>query len=113
MFSHASDVWSYGVTLWETYTFGQQPYGEMSGGEATEAVAQGARLPQPPRCPNDIYSLMQRCWSFDPASRPTFAQLVRHFASNAEYDNIQNLIQSIEEPLRSDSVMDTSSTSEA
>lgn len=101
------------MTLWETYTFGQQPYGDMSGGEATDLVAQGARLPQPPRCPNDIYSVMQRCWSFDPENRPTFANLVRHFASNAEYDNIQNLIQSTEEPLRSDSVMDTSGTSDA
>lgn len=146
MFSHASDVWSYGVTLWETYSFGQQPYGDMSGAEvapssrvfvcfvlffslsfffsllslifrdstylnyvqATEVVAQGARLPQPTRCPEDIYSLMLRCWSENPANRPTFAMLVQHFASNAEYDNVKNLLQTVSTEQTIDGLIDHS-----
>ncbi|EFX72604.1 hypothetical protein DAPPUDRAFT_110578 [Daphnia pulex] len=110
MFSHASDVWSYGVTLWETYSFGTQPYGDMSGAEATEVVAQGARLPQPARCPNDIYSLMLRCWSENPDNRPTFANLVQHFASSAEYDNVKNLLQTASTEQTLDNLIDTSNS---
>ena len=55
-------------------------------------VAKGARLPHPPRCPEDIYSLMLRCWAQDAAHRPTFAQLVHHFSSNSEYGNVQSLV---------------------
>ncbi|XP_046649797.1 tyrosine-protein kinase Shark-like [Daphnia pulicaria] len=110
MFSHASDVWSYGVTLWETYSFGTQPYGDMSGAEATEVVAQGARLPQPARCPNDIYSLMLRCWSETPDNRPTFANLVQHFASSAEYDNVKNLLQTASTEQTLDNLIDTSNS---
>jgi len=97
IFSHASDAWSYGVTLWETYSFGQQPYGDMSGSEAADVVSRGARLPQPMRCPDHIYSLMLRCWSCDPSQRPTFDELVAHFESSSLYDNVQNLLQSCNE----------------
>lgn len=97
IFSHASDAWSYGVTLWEMYSFGQQPYGDMSGSEAADVVSRGTRLPQPMRCPDHIYSLMLRCWSCDPSQRPTFGELVSHFESSSLYDNVQNLLQSCNE----------------
>lgn len=77
--------------------------------QATEVVSQGARLPQPTRCPEDIYSLMLRCWSENPANRPTFAMLVQHFASNAEYDNVKNLLQTVSTEQTLDSVLDSSS----
>lgn len=93
VFSHASDVWSYGVTLWEMYSYGQQPYGDMSGAEVTELVAQGSRLSQPSRCPDDVYALMIRCWVTEADQRPSFSDLVEHFGLNPEYDNVKELLQ--------------------
>lgn len=72
-------------------------------------VARGARLPHPPKCPDDIYSLMLRCWAHDPAQRPTFAELVRHFSSNAEYDNVQGLVQHTAKERLDDSFVESSS----
>lgn len=76
------------------YSYGQQPYGDMSGAETTELVGQGSRLQQPHRCPDDIYAVMTRCWAAEASQRPTFSDLVKHFASNAEYDNVKSLLQS-------------------
>jgi tyrosine-protein kinase shark len=91
-FSHASDVWSYGVTLWEMYSFGQQPYDDVSGQEAADFVSRGGRLAQPYHCQQEIYRLMLKCWSVEPADRPTFAQLVNHFTTNVQYGNVQDLL---------------------
>lgn len=65
--------------------------------QAADVVSRGARLPQPMRCPDHIYSLMLRCWSCDPLQRPTFGELVSHFESSSLYDNVQNLLQSSSE----------------
>lgn len=70
-------------------------------------VAQGMRLPQPTRCPEDIYSLMLRCWSENPVQRPTFGNLVQHFASSSEYDNVKNLIQSVSTEQAFDNLIET------
>ncbi|XP_045459480.1 tyrosine-protein kinase Shark [Melitaea cinxia] len=87
-FSHKSDVWSYGVTLWEMFSYGQQPYGDMRGIEAIQIVESGQRLEQPEDCPDEIYQVMLDCWAYSPDLRPTFSKLVDVFAQNPDYVNI-------------------------
>ncbi|XP_006819141.1 tyrosine-protein kinase HTK16-like [Saccoglossus kowalevskii] len=84
-FSHASDVWSYGVTLWEMYSFGDQPYGEMKGVEVVEMLDAGERLERPSNCPHKVYDIMLKCWSMDPQKRPTFFNLNSIFTQDPEY----------------------------
>uniref|UniRef100_A0A8D2CMY0 receptor protein-tyrosine kinase n=1 Tax=Sciurus vulgaris TaxID=55149 RepID=A0A8D2CMY0_SCIVU len=75
-FTTKSDVWSFGVLLWELLTRGAPPYPHIDPFDLTQYLAQGRRLPQPEYCPNSLYQLMQRCWEVDPAVRPTFGALV-------------------------------------
>ncbi|CAL4059384.1 unnamed protein product, partial [Meganyctiphanes norvegica] len=88
-FTHASDIWSYGVTLWEMYTYGDQPYGEYPGHKVIEMLEEGKRLPQPKECPKGVYELMLRCWDYKPDSRPSFKELAHIFKTKAEYVNIK------------------------
>lgn len=93
VFSHKSDVWSYGVTLWEMFSYGQQPYGDLKGNEVIKLIDQGKKLEQPERCPDHVYATMLKCWDIDPRERPTFAELLHTFSSSTEYTNIQELIK--------------------
>jgi len=88
-FSHKSDVWSYGVTLWEMYTFGELPYGEMAGAQVIAYLERGERLLQPRDCPEDIYRIMLRCWCADPVNRPSFKDLYEIFMKDPEYGRIK------------------------
>ncbi|XP_060791572.1 non-receptor tyrosine-protein kinase TNK1 isoform X2 [Neoarius graeffei] len=75
-FSHASDVWMYGVVLWEMFTYCEEPWLGLSGRQILFRVErEGERLPKPPDCPQELYSLMRKCWACNPTDRPTFAQL--------------------------------------
>ncbi|KAI1891772.1 hypothetical protein AGOR_G00147200 [Albula goreensis] len=74
-FSTRSDVWSYGVLLWETFSYGRQPYPKMSLKEVKEKVEQGYRMEAPEECPPSIYVLMKACWEADPGKRPSFRKL--------------------------------------
>lgn len=76
IFTHKSDVWAFGITLWELFTFGQRPYGNMTALEMCEFLQQGERLAQPEICTLDIYMLIIKCWMLDPESRPSFKELV-------------------------------------
>ncbi|XP_028968357.1 LOW QUALITY PROTEIN: tyrosine-protein kinase SRK3 [Galendromus occidentalis] len=75
IFSTKSDVWSFGVLLWETFTFGQDPIlmYSMDPREIGMALMDGDRLPCPIDCPTDVYDVMQECWDSDYNSRPSFA----------------------------------------
>ncbi|XP_054710314.1 activated CDC42 kinase 1-like [Uloborus diversus] len=75
-FSHASDTWMFGVTLWEMFTFGEEPWAAYSGAQILQKIDQeGERLRRPEACPNDIYQLMLQCWAHKSADRPTFLAL--------------------------------------
>uniref|UniRef100_A0A3Q3WWU5 Tyrosine-protein kinase n=1 Tax=Mola mola TaxID=94237 RepID=A0A3Q3WWU5_MOLML len=71
-FSNKSDVWSFGVLLYEITTYGGVPYPAMSNQEAYQRVTNGYRMQTPPKCPNFLYQIMLKCWSADPADRPDF-----------------------------------------
>lgn len=75
-FTTKSDVWSFGVLLWELLTRGAPPYPHMDTYNLTNFLVKGRRLPQPEYCPDSLYKVMQHCWAADPAARPTFGMLV-------------------------------------
>nr|CAI5828820.1 unnamed protein product [Callosobruchus analis] len=91
-FSNKSDVWSFGVTIWEMYTFGQTPYGDLKGSEAIKLIEEGERLKQPESCPDHIYDIMKRCWEYKAAGRPSFQELVDIFTTDSGYMNIKDLV---------------------
>ncbi|XP_020636436.3 tyrosine-protein kinase ZAP-70 [Pogona vitticeps] len=72
-FSSKSDVWSYGVTMWEAFSYGQKPYKKMKGPEVMAFIEGGKRMECPLRCPPEMYKLMQLCWTFKWEDRPDFA----------------------------------------
>ncbi|XP_055007179.1 melanoma receptor tyrosine-protein kinase-like [Boleophthalmus pectinirostris] len=82
-YTHQSDVWSYGVTVWELMTFGSKPYDGIPASEICSVLERGERLPQPPICTIDVYMIMVKCWMIDPSSRPRFRELVRDFSEMA------------------------------
>ncbi|XP_016393821.1 ephrin type-A receptor 3-like [Sinocyclocheilus rhinocerous] len=75
-FTSASDVWSYGIVLWEVMSYGERPYWEMSNQDVIKAVDEGYRLPPPMECPATLYQLMLDCWQKDRNNRPKFEQIV-------------------------------------
>lgn len=74
-YSSKTDVWSYGVVLWELLTRGVTPYPEVDNWDIIRYLKAGRRMPQPNYCPNMLYTIMLQCWSADPGSRPTFQQV--------------------------------------
>ncbi|XP_076877043.1 tyrosine-protein kinase ITK/TSK [Brachyhypopomus gauderio] len=80
-FSSKSDVWSYGVLMWEVYSEGKLPYEYRSNMEVVESLNAGQRLLKPRLCPETVYQLMQWCWKEKPEDRPSFALLFHDLAS--------------------------------
>jgi len=71
-----SDVWSYGVVMWEIYSYGRAPYPRMNQKEVVEKVVAGYRMERPESCPKDLYQkVMLWCWEIDAKNRPSFKQL--------------------------------------
>ncbi|KAM6908938.1 non-receptor tyrosine-protein kinase TNK1 [Xenentodon cancila] len=76
-FSHSSDVWMFGVTLWEMFTYCEEPWFGLSGRQILWRVErEGERLDKPPDCPQELYAVMRKCWACYPTERPSFAQLI-------------------------------------
>ncbi|KAM8854134.1 tyrosine-protein kinase Fer isoform X2 [Synchiropus splendidus] len=80
-YSSESDVWSYGILLWETFSLGVCPYPGMTNQQAREQVEKGYRMSCPQRCPEDVYKVMQHCWQYNPEDRPKFSELQRELAT--------------------------------
>ncbi|XP_031975591.1 tyrosine-protein kinase RYK isoform X1 [Corvus moneduloides] len=76
-FSSASDVWAFGVTLWELMTLGQTPYVDIDPFEMAAYLKDGYRIAQPINCPDELFAVMACCWALDPEERPKFQQLVQ------------------------------------
>ncbi|KFD52561.1 hypothetical protein M513_06595 [Trichuris suis] len=77
-FTSASDIWSFGVTLWEMFTYGFQPWAGLTGQQILDCinVPRSRRLDMPDLCPSDYYNLMLQCWEHEPGNRPKFSSLV-------------------------------------
>lgn len=71
-FSSKSDVWSFGVLMWEAFSYGQKPYRGMKGSEVTAMLEKGERMGCPAGCPREMYDLMNLCWTYDVENRPGF-----------------------------------------
>ncbi|CAH1394457.1 unnamed protein product [Nezara viridula] len=82
-FTHKSDVWAFGVTIWELLTYGGRPYESVPAREVPELLEKGERLPQPNICTIDVYMLMIKCWMLDAESRPSFKELTDEFSKMA------------------------------
>ena len=110
-FSSKSDVWGFGITLWEMWSWAAPPYGNLPGSEVrlfviTSAkkifkvikwIEQGGRLVQPKHCPDKVrtckyhliyfkvYKIMRNCWDYEKEKRPTFRELLTTFRRNPDY----------------------------
>ncbi|XP_073179588.1 tyrosine-protein kinase Fer-like [Lepidochelys kempii] len=74
-YSTESDVWSYGVLLWEIFSLGAAPYPGMSNQQVVSQVERGFRMRAPKRCPVEVYDVMLRCWEASPSLRPKFSAI--------------------------------------
>uniref|UniRef100_A0A4W4FBU1 non-specific protein-tyrosine kinase n=1 Tax=Electrophorus electricus TaxID=8005 RepID=A0A4W4FBU1_ELEEL len=75
-FTSASDVWMFAVCMWEIMSWAQQPFFWLENKDVVNQLEQGMRLPKPELCPPTLYSLMTRCWAYNPRERPRFTELV-------------------------------------
>ena len=75
-FTIKSDVWSFGILLYELITYGETPYPDMNNAQVVEALQTGYRMPCPPDCPDGLFEIMTECWGSDPDSRPTFESIL-------------------------------------
>lgn len=80
IFTSKSDVWAFGVTIWELLTYGARPYPDIEARDLVESIERGMKLPQMNICTLDVYMVLLRCWHLDANSRPTFKQLHEKFA---------------------------------
>ncbi|XP_072335438.1 fibroblast growth factor receptor 2-like isoform X9 [Scyliorhinus torazame] len=91
VYTHQSDVWSFGVLMWEIFTLGGSPYPGIPVEELFKLLKEGHRMDKPANCTNDLYMMMRDCWHAIPSQRPTFKQLVEDldriltFTSSADY----------------------------
>uniref|UniRef100_A0A1A8E0L5 Ephrin type-A receptor 10 n=3 Tax=Nothobranchius kadleci TaxID=1051664 RepID=A0A1A8E0L5_NOTKA len=74
-FSSASDVWSFGIVMWEVMSYGERPYWDMGTQDVVKAIEDGFRLPAPVSCPAHLHQLMLDCWQKERMERPSFSQI--------------------------------------
>ncbi|XP_024083123.1 macrophage colony-stimulating factor 1 receptor 2-like, partial [Cimex lectularius] len=75
LFTHKSDVWSFGILLWEIITLGSTPYNTMGAREVMHHVREGYRLEKPKHCRSEFFRVLTKCWHNDPEKRPSFSEL--------------------------------------
>ncbi|NXA32116.1 FGFR4 factor, partial [Eudromia elegans] len=76
VYTHQSDVWSFGILMWEIFTLGGSPYPGIPVEELFKLLKEGHRMDRPSNCTHELYMLMRECWHAVPSQRPTFKQLV-------------------------------------
>ncbi|XP_040434569.1 tyrosine-protein kinase Fer-like isoform X1 [Falco naumanni] len=81
-YTSESDVWSFGILLWETFSLGVCPYPGMTNQQAREQVEKGYRMSAPQNCPEEIFKIMQRCWAYKPENRPKFSEIQKELSSS-------------------------------
>ena len=86
-FSEASDVWAYGMTIWEIYTLGELPFFEFNLSEVRVQILQGVTPIVPEHCPPIIKDIMAHCWNFNPRERWSFDKIVSKTKEHDEKDH--------------------------
>ncbi|XP_072321805.1 tyrosine-protein kinase Fes/Fps isoform X2 [Eucyclogobius newberryi] len=76
-----SDVWSFGILLWEAFSLGMTPYTSFTNQQTRDQVEKGYRMPAPSACPAEISRIMSTCWEYEPQKRPSFKILRAELAS--------------------------------
>ncbi|XP_077593604.1 fibroblast growth factor receptor 1-A-like isoform X2 [Stigmatopora nigra] len=93
VYTHQSDVWSFGVLLWEIFTLGASPYPGVPVEDLFKLLKEGHRMDKPSACTQELYEIMRECWHAVPSGRPTFPMLVRRLdgmlASLAKQDYLE------------------------
>ncbi|XP_075995270.1 protein tyrosine kinase 2aa isoform X2 [Genypterus blacodes] len=88
-FTSASDVWMFGVCMWEILMYGIKPFQGVKNNDVIGRIENGERLAMPPQCPPTFYSLMTKCWSYDPSKRPRFTELKTQLNTILEEEKLQ------------------------
>uniref|UniRef100_A0A8D2C999 Focal adhesion kinase 1 n=2 Tax=Sus scrofa TaxID=9823 RepID=A0A8D2C999_PIG len=88
-FTSASDVWMFGVCMWEILMLGVKPFQGVKNNDVIGRIENGERLPMPPNCPPTLYSLMTKCWAYDPSRRPRFTELKAQLSTILEEEKVQ------------------------
>ncbi|XP_061172989.1 insulin-like peptide receptor isoform X2 [Saccostrea echinata] len=118
IFTSLSDVWSYGVVLWEMATLAAQPYQGLSNEEVLRYVLNGRVMEKPEDCPDRLFELMQKCWRYRPKQRPTFKEILEElvpeldpsFAHKSYFFSDENKQDSLEYIEEGDEDVDESKT---
>ncbi|CAI4228531.1 unnamed protein product [Auanema sp. JU1783] len=84
-FSHASDVWAFGVTVWELFSYGEEPWIGCRALDVLKLLDKGERLKKPDYCSDQIYDIISLCWNVHPDRRPKFTQL-KGFLQEAQFN---------------------------
>jgi hypothetical protein len=90
-FTSKSDVWSFGITLWEMWTYGEVPYGESNGSEVFEFIKSGKRLEKPKSCPQKTYDIMKKCWEWNEENRISFHDIKKKLDTDSDYEPLKSI----------------------
>ncbi|XP_077086210.1 protein tyrosine kinase 2aa isoform X20 [Siphateles boraxobius] len=88
-FTSASDVWMFGVCMWEILMFGIKPFQGVKNNDVIGRIENGERLAMPQNCPPTLYSLMTKCWAYDPSKRPRFTELKTQLSTILDEEKAQ------------------------
>ncbi|KAG5668610.1 hypothetical protein PVAND_016546 [Polypedilum vanderplanki] len=86
VFTSSSDVFSYGVVVWEMSTLAQQPYAGLSNDQVLRYVIEGGVMERPENCPDKLYDLMRKCWQHRPSARPSFMEIISMLLDSVSSD---------------------------
>ncbi|XP_058630423.1 tyrosine-protein kinase ABL1 isoform X1 [Onychostoma macrolepis] len=92
-FSIKSDVWAFGVLLWEIATYGMSPYPGIDLSQVYELLEKDYRMDRPEGCPEKVYELMRACWRWNPAERPSFAETHQAFETMFQESSISDEVE--------------------
>ncbi|XP_060072468.1 ALK tyrosine kinase receptor-like [Ylistrum balloti] len=90
LFTTKTDVWSFGILLWEIFSMGYMPYPGRTNQDVMQFVTTGGRLESPDNCPLPIYQLMSICWAAIPETRPIFTELLEHLGRCIQNPDVVN-----------------------
>ncbi|XP_062815101.1 tyrosine-protein kinase ABL1 isoform X2 [Anolis carolinensis] len=92
-FSIKSDVWAFGVLLWEIATYGMSPYPGIDLSQVYELLEKDYRMERPEGCPEKVYELMRACWQWSPSDRPSFAEIHQAFETMFQESSISEEVE--------------------